>query len=103
MVDTSNLKEKLKELTGYDFIAVENEERAAGNTSFSIASTPSFYARLAARALGVNPHDLMALPVKKFTKVWTETAIFLNRDLDEDTTDEQSSMKMSTPATTSEG
>ena len=102
MFNASNLKEQLNKLKGYDFIEAENDERASGNMSPTIASTPSFYARLAARALGVNKHDLMDLPIKQFTRIWIETANFLNRDLDEDSITKPDDMKMLTPATSSE-
>lgn len=77
MVDVSNLTEKLEELKGYDFEAVEKEERTAGNIAVNISMTPSFQSRLAARALGVNPHDIKELPLKKYSKVMLEVFSFL--------------------------
>lgn len=77
MVDTSNLTEKLDNLTGLDFEEVEKDERIAGNNSVDVTFSKSFQARLAARALNCNPYEIKELPLKKYNKVVTEVMSFL--------------------------
>lgn len=79
----STLKENLNKLKGVDFEAVEREERSAGNISINASMTPSFQSRLAARALGVNPHDLKDLPLKQYNRINLEVFNFLFGTLDE--------------------
>jgi len=71
------LKEKLDDLTGFDFEDVERQERLAGNTAPNVSFTPSFRTRLAAKALGVNPHDIKELKLKQYTKIDLEVMTFL--------------------------
>ena len=85
-IDISNLTEKLGELTGLDFEEVEKEERRSGNVSVDVSFTKSFQARLAARALGVNPHDIKELPLNKYARVTTETMAFLFGDSEKEET-----------------
>ena len=80
MVDIKNLAGKLDELTGNDFEAVEREERSAGNNAIDVSLSKSFQARLAARALGVNPHEIKDLPLKKYSKVIVTVVSFLFND-----------------------
>ena len=86
MVDVSNLKEKLNNLTGLDFEECEKEERTAGNNSVDVSLSKSFQARLAARALEVNPYEIKELPLKKYSKVVMEVMTFLFGDLEKEET-----------------
>ena len=78
MLDTEKLETGLTKLRGLDFEACEAAERAAGNTFPELSFQKSFQARLAAKALGVNPHDLLELPMKTFNQVCIRTFGFLN-------------------------
>lgn len=76
-IDIEELKTKLDNLKGTDFEAVEREERLAGNSSVDVTMSKSFQARLAARAMGMNPHDIKELPLKQYSKVVLEVMSFL--------------------------
>ena len=76
-IDIEELKTKLDNLKGVDFEAAEREERLAGNSSVDVTMSKSFQARLAARALGVNPHEIKELPLKQYSKVVLEVMSFL--------------------------
>ena len=77
-MDMEKLEAGLKKLRGYDLIELEKEERLTGNNALELSTSKSFQARLAARALGVNPHDLMELPANEFNQVCIRTFGFLN-------------------------
>ena len=76
-IDTTNLTEKLESLRGLDFEAAETQERAAGNSAIEMSFSKSFQARLAAKALGVNIHDIKALPMKEYFKITNAVSRFL--------------------------
>ena len=76
-IDIEELKTKLDNLKGTDFEAVEREERLAGNSSVDVTMSKSFQARLAARALGVNPHEIKELPLREYSKAVLEVMGFL--------------------------
>ena len=86
MVDISNLTEKLESLTGLDFEEVEREERKTGNTSVDVSLSKSFQARLAARALGVDPFEIKGLPLNKYTRVTMDVMTFLFADSEKEET-----------------
>ena len=71
-INLKELKAKLQNLRGVDFEEAEKIERETGNVSFEISMSKSFQIRLAAMALGVNPHDLKELPLPTYTKVALE-------------------------------
>lgn len=77
-INYEKLEAGLDKLRGFDMIALEKEERLAGNTTLELSTSKSFQARVAARALGVNPHDLLELPMKTFNQVCIRTFGFLN-------------------------
>lgn len=77
MVDITNLASKLETLTGRDFSAVEKESRATGNNSVVLTTSSDFQARLAARALSVNPNDILDLPLKKYNQTLLIVTNFL--------------------------
>ena len=81
MVDINELKNKLENLKGTDFELVESEERSAGNNSVDVTLSKSFQARLAARALGVTPHEIKNLPLKQYSKVVLTVMSFLFSDM----------------------
>lgn len=85
-VDISELTKKLDDLNGLDFEECEHDERTAGNTSVDVTFSKSFQARLAARALGVNPHDIKELPLKQYSRVTTQVMTFLFSDLGKEET-----------------
>ena len=78
MINVEKLEEGLSNLRGYDMIALEKEERLAGNTALELSTSKGFQARVAAKALGVNPHDLLELPLRTFNQVCVRTFAFLN-------------------------
>lgn len=78
MIDLEKLEKGLNELRGLDVIETEREERLAGNTTIELSTSKSFQARLAARALGVNVHDLFELPANEFHLVCVRCFAFLN-------------------------
>ena len=77
MLDTEKLETGLTKLRGLDFEACEAAERAAGNTFPELSFQKSFQARLAAKALGVNPHDIKELPLKEYNAVTQRVFNFL--------------------------
>ena len=76
-IDTTNLEERLKTLTGRDFEEAEKEERRTGNTMPMIQFTSGFAVRLAARALGVVPAELKALPLNEYAQISGRVTNFL--------------------------
>lgn len=77
MIEIEKLEEGLNNLRGLDFEACAKEERATGNTNVLMTTDERFQMRLAARALGINVHDLKELPLKKYMKVQQKTFSFL--------------------------
>ena len=73
-IDYKKLHEGLEKLTGYDLEACEKEERLAGNTQMELSLSKSFQARLAARALDMNVHDLKASSLRDYNT--TTAAVF---------------------------
>ena len=86
-MDINELRKKLDNLKGVDFEAVEKEERTAGNTSVDVTMSKSFQARLAARAMGMNPHEIKELPLKQYSKVVLEVMSFLFASSDTEETE----------------
>lgn len=84
MIDTTNLREKLQNLTGRDFEEVEREERLVGNISPDMSLSKSFQARLAAKALGVNINELKDLPANKYARITLEVFNFLFSNSEEE-------------------
>ena len=76
-IDYDKLQSGLNKLTGLDFEQCEAAERAAGNTFPEITFSKSFQARLAARALNINPHDIKNLPVRDYQRVCSTCFGFL--------------------------
>jgi len=83
MVDITKLKENLEKLSGRDFSSVEKESRSAGNNAVVLTTSSDFQARLAARALKVNPNDILDLPLKKYNQTLLIVTNFLFGTLDE--------------------
>lgn len=77
MIDLEKLDAGLNKLRGYDMEEAESAERAAGNTFVNLSLTKSFQARLAAKALQMNPHDLKELPLKEYNDVCNRVFLFL--------------------------
>ena len=92
-IDITNLEEKLQGLTGNDFADAENEERLSGNIMPMIQFSTSFLVTLAAKALGVNPHEIKNLPLNEYTRITSKVSNFLFSTSGEDTTDEPASKK----------
>lgn len=86
-MDINELRKKLDNLKGVDFEAVEKEERIAGNTSVDVTMSKSFQARLAARAMGMNPHEIKELPLRQYSKVVLEVMSFLFASSDTEETE----------------
>lgn len=78
MIDYKKLEEGLDKLNGYDLENAEREERLAGNTTLELSTSKSFQARLAARALGMNVHDLKSLKLREYNRLCLRTFGFLN-------------------------
>ena len=66
MIDMEKLSAGLEKLRGYDLEEAEAAERAAGNNFPELSFTKSFQARLAAKALDMNPFDLKELSLKEY-------------------------------------
>ena len=66
MIDLEKLNAGLQNLRGLDFEEAEAAERAAGNNFPMISFSASFQARLAAKALEINVHDLKSMPLKDY-------------------------------------
>ncbi len=90
MVDFNKLDEGLNNLRGLDFEQAESQERAAGNNFPEVTFSKSFQARLAARALGMNVHDLKALPLRDYSQVCQRTFNFLFSTSEKETQSEKS-------------
>ncbi|MBR6711956.1 MAG: hypothetical protein IKI76_03065 [Selenomonadaceae bacterium] len=82
MIDVKKLDEGLNKLNGFDLEAVEKEERLAGNTTLELSTSKSFQARLAARALNMNVHDLKSLPLKEYNQICLRVFGFLNEPVE---------------------
>ena len=82
MIDVKKLDEGLDKLNGFDMLELEKEERLTGNTTLELSTSKSFQARLAARALDMNVHDLKALPLKEFNQVCVRCFGFLNEPVE---------------------
>lgn len=65
---TEKIREGMAQLTGRDVLEVEAEERATGNNLADLTLSKKFQARLAARALQMNVHDLRELPMRKYNQ-----------------------------------
>ena len=83
MLDISKLEDQLEGLTGRDFSKIEKESRASGNNSVVLTTSSDFQARLAAKALNVNPNDIFDLPLKKYNQTLLIVTNFLFGTLDE--------------------
>lgn len=77
MIDIEKLSAGLQKLRGLDFEEAESAERAAGNNYPEITFSKSFQARLAAKALDMNPHDLKELPLKDYDAATRKVFNFL--------------------------
>lgn len=64
-------------LTGQDMISIEEEMAAQSKYVITPEIDSDFMVRLAAKACGVASDALMALPLKDFSKIRTETRNFL--------------------------
>ena len=84
-IDTSNLEENLKTLSGLDFEECEKLERQGGNTQPLIQFSAGFLIRLAGRALGVNINELKALPLNEYVRITGIVTNFLYSFSEEDT------------------
>ena len=82
MIDTTKLEEGFAKLKGYDLIDLEKEERLTGNTTLELSTSKSFQARLAARALNMNVHDLKNLPLKEYNQICMRVFSFLNEPVE---------------------
>lgn len=76
-INFDELNEKLGALTGTDLLMAERDCRTAGENFPTLSFSSGFQARLAARALNVNYHDLLALPLKDFNRVCQTVFNFL--------------------------
>lgn len=76
-INFDELNEKLGALTGTDLLMAERDCRTAGENFPTLQFSSAFQARLAARALNVNYHDLLALPLKDFNRVCQTVFNFL--------------------------
>lgn len=77
MIDLKKLQEGLEKLTGLDLEQVAREERTVGNNVPLLDMEKSFQARLAAKALGMNPHEFKALPLKEYNAACQKVFTFL--------------------------
>ena len=66
VIDMEKLSAGLQNLRGLDLEECEAAERAAGNNFPELSFTKSFQARLAAKALEMNVHDLKEMPLKDY-------------------------------------
>lgn len=76
MVDFEKLDAGLNKLRGYDLEEAEAAERAAGNNYVNLSFSKSFQARLAAKALEMNVHDLRELPLKEYDAACQRVFLF---------------------------
>lgn len=76
-IDIEKLNAGLQKLTGLDFEEAESAERAAGNNFPLISFSSSFQARLAAKALEINVHDLKEMPLRDYDAATRATFNFL--------------------------
>ena len=77
MIDIKEFREKLLNLSGLDFEECEKQERETGNYNADVTYSKSFQARLAAKALNMNPHDLKGLKLAEYVPIITVTSNFL--------------------------
>ena len=82
-LDYSNLEKQLETLTGYDFEEAEKEERAAGSQIPDVTFSRTFYARLAAKALGVPLKRIREARTDDYAMITTMVSNFLFGNLAE--------------------
>lgn len=87
-INYNELEDKLKALTGNDFESCEKIERATGNSAVEISLSKAFQARLGAQALGLNVHDIKALPLNEYQKFTSRVMTFLFQPSDSDETEQ---------------
>lgn len=95
-IDVEELKSKLENLTGKDFIDAEKDARNSGDMMPLITFSTEFQIRLAARALKTNPRELETLPLNQYTKVASTVSNFLFSD--NDTTENEEETNHETPS-----
>lgn len=83
-IDLTTLTEKLSALTGTDMEAAEREARLMGDSALELSISKCYQCILAAKALGVPPDDLRALPARKYQKIVSTVLIFLSSATDEE-------------------
>ena len=76
MVDLEKLDAGLNKLRGYDLEEAEAAERAAGNNYVNLSFCKSFQARIAAKALEMNAHDIKELPLKEYNAACNRVFLF---------------------------
>ena len=77
MIDMEKLSAGLEKLRGLDLEEAEAAERAAGNNFPELSFSKSFQARLAAKALDMNPFDLKELSLKEYDSACRKIFNFL--------------------------
>lgn len=77
LYDPVKLKENLEKLTGRDFTKAETEARMEGDKSIDIMLSRTFYAAVAAKALGVPLPDIQDLPIKEYSMITGDVGNFL--------------------------
>ena len=77
-IDLTKLDEGLEKLRGLDLLELEREERLTGNNVLELTTSKSFQARVAAKALNMNVHDLKELPLRTFNQICLRCFSFLN-------------------------
>ena len=77
VIDMEKLQAGLQNLRGLDLEEAEAAERAAGNNFPELSFSKSFQARLAAKALEMNVHDLKEMPLKDYDAATRKVFNFL--------------------------
>lgn len=83
-VDYKKLNQNLNKMTGYDYEKAEEEARMLGAQILDVALSKTFHAVLAAKALGVPPDDIRALPLREYQRVTNTVGSFLFGGADQD-------------------
>lgn len=91
--EITKIEEGLKNLKGIDYEAAEKAERNSGNMMPLINFSTGFQIRLAAKALGTNPHEIKSLPINEYNLIANTTSNFLFSSSESETEEETQSEK----------
>ncbi len=76
-IDYKKLSEGLKELSGRDFAAAEQQARLLGDGTPDVIYSKTFQSVIAAKVLGAPVDDIQDLPIQEYVAVTSKVSNFL--------------------------